>query len=185
MPDSSSVQPAAKAGSHLGVSMGLAQERGGDQEFPLLQEKGICLVQKFPPPPPSASVEEEQVHQEEWARSPGSKQDAETQRQRKDFPQLPPLQWGAKQRAAQVKGGHPSKELKWVTWWNHSLKHPQPAFEVTVGHVAWKDPHTLWGGVWAGSQQIQKEHRHQPTPNSLFPYLDSRSLLQAPIKATN
>lgn len=66
-------------------------------------------------PPPSACVEEEQVHQEERARSPGSKQDAETQRQRKDFPWLPPLQQGAKQRAAQVKGGHPCKELKWVT----------------------------------------------------------------------
>lgn len=91
MPARGFAQPAAKAGSHLGASKGLAQEnRGGDQEFPLLQEKGICLVHKFPPPPPSASVEEEQVHQEEQARSPGSKQDAETQRQRKDFPQLPP-----------------------------------------------------------------------------------------------
>lgn len=93
MLDSSFVKPAAKVGSHLGASMGLPQEnRGGDQEFPLLQEKGICLVHKLPSPPPSASVEEEQVHQEERARSPGSKQDAETQRQRKDFPWLPPLQ---------------------------------------------------------------------------------------------
>lgn len=116
MPDSGFVKPPAKAGSHLGASIGLAQEnRGGDQEFPLLQEQGICLVHNLPSPPPSASVEEEQVHQEEWARSPGSKQDAETQRRRKDFPWLPPLQQGAKQRAAQVKGGHPSKELKWVT----------------------------------------------------------------------
>lgn len=116
MPDSGFVKSATKAGSHLDGSMELAQEnRGGDQEFPLLQEKGICLVHKLPSPPPSASVEEEQVHQEERARSPGSKQDAETQRQRKDFPWLPTLQQGAKQRAAQVKGGHRCQELKWVT----------------------------------------------------------------------
>lgn len=90
MPDRGFVQPAAKADSHLGASMGLAQEnRGGDQEFPLLQEKGICLVHKFPPPPSSASVEEEQVHQEEQTRSPGSKQDAETQRQRRISPSSP------------------------------------------------------------------------------------------------
>lgn len=115
MPDSGFVKPAAKAGSHLGASMGLAQgNRGGNQEFPLLQEKDICLMHKLPSPPLSASVEEEQVHQEAWARSPGSKQDAETQRPKKDFPWLPLLQQGAKQRAAQVKGGHPSKELKWV-----------------------------------------------------------------------
>lgn len=116
-------------GSHLGASAGLVQEsRGGDQEFPSLRGQGVRLVHRFPPPPPSASVEEEQVHQEERAGSPGSKQDAGTQRQRKDFPRLPPPQRGAEQGAAQVKGGHPFKELKWLTLRNNSLKPPTIRF---------------------------------------------------------
>lgn len=101
-------------GFHLGAGTGLVQE---SQEVeirnsPLLRRQGVCLVHKFPSPPPSASVEEEQVHQKERTGSPGGKQDAGTQRQKKDFPQLPPPERGAKQRAAQVKGGHPFKELK-------------------------------------------------------------------------
>lgn len=112
------------AGSSLGASMRLAQEsRGGEQEFPSPHGQGICLVHRFPPPP-SVSMEEEQVHREERARSQGSKQDAGTQRQRKNFPRLPPPQRGAKQRAARVKGGHTFKELKWATPCNHSLKTP-------------------------------------------------------------
>lgn len=65
------------------------ESRGEEQEPPSPHRRGICLVHGFPPPPPpSGSVEEEQVHQEKRAGSPTGKQDAATQRQRKDFPLL-------------------------------------------------------------------------------------------------
>lgn len=65
------------------------ESRGGEQESPSLHRQGVCLVHGFPPPlPPSGSAEEEQVHQEKRVRSPSGKQDAATQRQRKDFPPL-------------------------------------------------------------------------------------------------
>lgn len=178
---------ARTTGSHLSASTGPAQEsRGGDQEFPSPHGRGVRLVHRFPPPP-SASAEEKQVHQEEKAGSPGGKQDAGTQRQRKDFPRLPPA-------PARCQAGSSSGEGRSSLQRAEMGNAMQPLLKNTHNPVLKWQQDALHGrtrarfGVMseqAASRERRRRSRHHPTPSSLLPHLDSGSLHLSPLQATN